>query len=256
MTSSKESPSPCDHHRAAHTPRAIRERLSVQPRQSYLRDFIYGGIDGAVTTFAIVAGVEGASLSTGVILILGAANLFADGFSMAVSNFLGTKADRQLLQRARRTEHEHIRIFPEGEREEIRQIFAAKGFEGNDLERVVNVITSDPKQWVDTMLREELGFAVEVRSEWKAAGMTLLAFVLIGALPLLAFVYHYFVQPGLANPFVWSAMMTGVAFFIVGALKSRFVDETWYRAGFETLGIGAIAAILAYGIGLGLRGLA
>lgn len=243
-------------HQTAHTPRAIRERLSGQPRQNYLRDFIYGAIDGAVTTFAIVAGVVGAGLSPAVILILGAANIIADGFSMAVSNFLGTRADQQLLERARRTEQRHIDIFPEGEREEVRQIFAAKGFAGEELERIVKVITSDRQQWVDTMLREELGLSIEHRSPWKAGGMTLIAFILIGALPLLAFIYDYIAPGGLDRPFLYSALMTGVAFFIVGALKSRFVDETWYRAGFETLGVGGIAAVLAYAIGMALQGLA
>ncbi len=243
-------------HRVAHTPKAIRDRLSVQPRQSYLRDFIYGAIDGAVTTFAIVAGVAGAGLSPGIVLILGVANLIADGFSMAVSNYLGTRADDQLLEHARRTEHRHIEIFPEGEREEIRQIFAAKGFEGDELERIVKVITSDREQWVDTMLREELGLSIESRSPWKAGLMTLLAFILVGALPLLVYFYDYFAATTISQPFFYSAVLTGVAFFIVGALKSRFVNESWYRAGLETLGVGSIAAVLAYVIGVALRGLA
>jgi len=75
-----------------HTVDAIRERLAAGPHQNYLRDWIYGGIDGLVTTFAVVSGVVGAGFSPWVILVMGFANLFADGFSMAASNFLGTKA--------------------------------------------------------------------------------------------------------------------------------------------------------------------
>jgi vacuolar iron transporter family protein len=248
-------PDAISRHKAAHTPAAIRQRLGQTPEQSYLRDFIYGAIDGAVTTFAVVAGVAGAGLADVVVLILGAANLVADGFSMAVSNYLGTRADLQLLTRARRTEERHIRAFPEGEREEIRQIFAKKGFAGEDLERVVKVITSDEQQWVDTMLREELGLAIEPRSPVKAGAMTFLAFVLIGALPLLPFIYDAVVAQTVANPFLLSALMTGVAFFIVGAGKSRFVEERWWLAGLETLGVGGGAAVLAYLIGLALSGL-
>lgn len=138
-------------------PETVRRRLSRPPSSSYLRDFIYGAIDGAVTTFAVVAGVEGADLSASVVLILGGANLIADGFSMAVSNFLGLRAAHQQLERARREEERQVSLIPEGEREEIRQIFAAKGFEGKDLERVIDVITADRELWVSTMLSEELG---------------------------------------------------------------------------------------------------
>ncbi len=242
-------------HRAAHTPEAIATRLGREPERSYLRDFIYGAIDGAITTFAVVAGVQGAGLSSTVIIILGVANLFADGFSMAVSNFLGTRAEQQQIRRARTEEERHIRLFPEGEREEIRQIFAAKGFDGEALDRAVEVITSDMKQWVDTMVTDELGLTLETRSPWKAGAMTLIAFMVIGALPLLAFIYHHAVGDGLDHPFLLSAIMTGVAFFLVGAGKSRFVDESWWRAGMETVLIGGIAAALAYGIGLALKGL-
>ncbi|HFD2274735.1 TPA: VIT1/CCC1 transporter family protein, partial [Legionella pneumophila] len=75
-----------------HSQKEIRERLTQTPSQNYLRDWIYGGIDGVVTTFAIVSGVVGGQLSSLVILILGFANLLADGFSMAASNYLGTKS--------------------------------------------------------------------------------------------------------------------------------------------------------------------
>ena len=131
-----------------HSPEAIRERLSAGPRHSYIRDWVYGGIDGSVTTFAVVSGVVGASLSPVVILILGFANLVADGFSMAASNYLGTKAEQEDFKRLEVIEYRHVDTNPEGEREEVRQIFTEKGFEGEDLERVVELITSDRTRWV------------------------------------------------------------------------------------------------------------
>lgn len=241
--------------KAEHTPTAIRARLQAGPRHSYLRDFVYGAIDGTVTTFAVVAGVAGAELPGGVVIVLGTANLIADGFSMAVSNFLATRADQQLRDRARRIEELHVALLPDGEREEIRQIFASKGFHGDDLERVVAVITADRNQWVDTMLREELGMALEGPAPWRAALATFAAFVLVGLLPLLTFLYTALVPGGLTSPFLWSSLITGAAFFVVGALKGRYVEHRWHLAGLETFAIGGSAALLSYLVGMLLKNL-
>lgn len=238
---------------AEHTPEVIRKRLATGPVHSYLRDVVYGAIDGTVTTFAVVAGVAGAELSPGVVVVLGMANLLGDGFSMAVGNFLATRAEQQLQDRARRTEEEHIAKVPEGEREEIRQIFASKGFTGPELERVVDVITSNSKEWVATMMREELGFPQTSTSPTRAALATFAAFVVIGSLPLLAFLYQLMVG-SLGNPFLLSSAVTGIGFFMIGAFKSRFVDSAWYWSGLETLAVGGGAAVLAFLVGLGLKG--
>jgi len=120
-----------------HSAKAIQERIALGPQHNYLRDWIYGGIDGSVTTFAVVSGVSGARLSTWIILVLGFANLLADGFSMAASNFLGTKDEHDDLLRLEAVENRHIDLEPEGEREEVRQIFRQKGFAGEDLHRIV-----------------------------------------------------------------------------------------------------------------------
>lgn len=239
---------------AEHSPTAIAERIAADPRHSYIRDFVYGSIDGLVTTFAIVSGAYGASLSTGVIVVLGFVNLLADGFSMAVSNYLGTKADRQILERARRTEERHIEQIPDGEIEEIREIFRQKGFDGELLEQIVTVITNDRKLWIDTMLKEEWGLALQGPSPVRAAMTTFAAFVLVGLVPLLPFIS--FAKPNgiVTTKFAVSAVLTAIAFFGVGALKNAFVSGRWYRAGLETLLMGGGAAVLAWLVGLALRG--
>jgi VIT1/CCC1 family predicted Fe2+/Mn2+ transporter len=240
---------------ADHTPRAISRRLGHRPSPSYLHDFVYGAVDGAVTTFAVVAGVAGGGLDETVVIVLGGANLVADGFSMAASNFLGSRSERQRRERARRQEEVHISLVPDGEREEIRQIYAAKGFTGADLERVVEVITSDRELWAQTMMSEELGFGTTEPNEYRAALSTLAAFITIGFLPLLIYVYDLFAAGSVSHPFLWSAVLTGVAFAVVGALKARFTAQSRWRSALETLVIGGLAASLAYGAGTLLEGL-
>lgn len=261
MTASDSRQSPLH---ASHTREAIRERLSGGPDHSHLRDFVYGSIDGTVTTFAVVSGMAGANLSDAIgvklsgaiVIVMGVANLIADGFSMAAGNFLGTRAERDRVDLLRETEAHHIDNIPDGEIEEIRQIYSAKGFEGEDLERIVVTITADRQLWIDTMIQEEYGMALEGPSALKAALITLVAFVVVGSVPLLPF-FVEMARPGtISNPFIPSAILTAVAFFCVGAAKARFVVRSWIIEGLETLIVGGSAAILAYIVGRLLESLA
>jgi VIT1/CCC1 family predicted Fe2+/Mn2+ transporter len=232
-----------------HTYEAIRHRLAEGPNQSYLRDWVYGGIDGTVTTFALVSGVVGAHLSSRVILILGGASLIADGFAMAAGNYLATRAEHEEFRNAEAVEHRHIANVPEGEREEVRQILRGLGIAGDLLERVVPAITADPERWVRVMLRHEYGLPAAVRSPWQAAGSTFSAFLVCGLIPLIPFL------ASIKNAFWVASAVTGVTFVSIGALKAQWSIRPWWHSGFSTLAIGGGAAAVAYGIGAWLRGL-
>jgi VIT1/CCC1 family predicted Fe2+/Mn2+ transporter len=235
-----------------HEPEAIRRRLTAPQRQSYLADAVLGAIDGCVTTLAIVAGAVGAKFSPLVAIILGFANLLADGFSMAVSNYQSGRTRQQLVARTRETEFEHIRRIPRGEREEIRQIFAGKGFDGDTLERIVGTITADPDLWVKTMLVEEHGLAPEGPKPWLSGLTTFAAFVAVGLVPLLPFMLVSAVSE---RVFVASVLASMAAFFAVGVLKGHILDYRRLRSGLETMLAGTLAGALAYGIGALLRSL-
>lgn len=230
-----------------HTREEIRERLAQEQHGNYLRDWIYGGIDGTITTFAIVAGVVGADLPGAVVLVLGLANLIADGFAMGAGNYSATKVDLDDYGRLLAIERKHIALEPSGEREEIRQIFGLKGFSGDELERVVDVISSDEELWAKTMAVEEYGLPPAVKSPVLAALNTSAAFVLCGLVPLVSYLIAY--------SLVWCVVATGLVFFSIGAAKSRWSLAGWARSGSETLLIGMSAAGLSFGIGYALRAL-
>lgn len=239
------------HHEAEHHPHAIRARLLEPRRSSYLGDAVLGGIDGCVTTFAVVAGAIGAGFSGVVVIILGVANLLADGLSMAVSNYLGTRAQHEELEQARREEERHIHEFPEGEREEIRQIFAAKGFSGDTLERIVDTVTQNKTLWIDTMLKEELGLHLEARSPFRAGVSTFLAFVVVGAVPLVPFFMGSLLAEN--QRFLISSVATGASFAAIGIAKGVVLKRSLLLSGAQTLLIGGAAAVVAYVVGAWLR---
>ncbi|MEM3094212.1 MAG: VIT1/CCC1 transporter family protein [Nitrososphaera sp.] len=216
-----------------------------------LGDFVYGATDGAVTTFAVVAGVIGASLSPSIVLILGFANLLADGFSMAVGNYLATKAQREYIEKARKREEWEIDNLVEQEKQEIRDIYAKKGFKDELLNEVVRVITSRRKVWIDTMMKEELGLIEDSKRPRDAAVTTFAAFNAVGLIPLLPFVVM-FVAGSSASPndaFIYSVIFTAAAFFLVGGVKGRIVQRPLLRSGMSTLSVGGIAAAVAYIVG-------
>jgi VIT1/CCC1 family predicted Fe2+/Mn2+ transporter len=228
-----------------HTREEIQTRLARGTRGNYLRDWIYGGIDGTITTFAIVAGVVGADLPGTVVLVLGLANLVADGFAMGAGNYSATKSDLDDYRRLLAIERKHIAVEPSGEREEIRQIFGLKGFSGAELERIVDVISSDEELWAKTMAVEEYGLSPAVKSSILAALNTSAAFALCGLVPLVSYLIAY--------RLAWCVAATGLVFFTIGAAKSRWSLAGWARSGLETLLIGMSAAGLSFLVGFGLR---
>ncbi len=215
-----------------HTPEAVKARLNESKSHSHLGDSVFGAIDGTVTTFAVVAGTAGAGMPPAIAIILGFANLLADGFSMAVGNYLSKKSEAELVERVRRSEEHHIEQVPEGEREEIRQIFANKGLHGDVLEQVVRVITQDRKRWVDTMIMEEFGLRLNSPPAWMAGVVTFVAFALAGLVPLLPLLFPF--DWTNSQVFIASTVATGLTFFGVGMLKGKVVEASLWKSGLET----------------------
>jgi VIT1/CCC1 family predicted Fe2+/Mn2+ transporter len=220
----------------------------------FFDDFIYGSVDGAVTTFAIVAGVMGAGLPPVIILILGFANLFADGFSMAVANFQASKARREYVEMKRKQEEWKIDNLEEQEKDEVRDIYRKKGFKDELLEEVVGIITSRRKVWVDTMMKEESGWIDDKKRPLASSISTFVGFNLIGLIPLIPFMLLFLIGTASnQDAFTYSIISVASAFFIVGAIKGKIVKKSKITSGLFTLMVGGIAAIVAYLIGNGLN---
>lgn len=221
----------------------------------YIKSFVYGGLDGTITTFAVVAGVAGASLSSNVILILGFANLIADGIAMAFGDFLSTRAEQQYHASERRREEWELEHYPEGEKKELIEIYEEKGLSEEDASTLVGILEKHPEVMVDTMMVVELGILEEHESPLKNGMVTFAAFVLFGFIPLLVFVLMHFTGWQL-NGMVWACVLTGATLFGLGVAKSRFSAGTWWRAGAEMLLLGGLAAVAAFFVGKALESLA
>ncbi len=220
-----------------------------QKFQEYLPEFVYGGIDGSITTFAVVAGATGGGLDSSVVIILGFANLIADGFSMSVGAYLAHKSEQQNYYKHQRIEYWEVENMPHAEREEVREIYAAQGFEGVLLEQIVNKITENKDRWVNLMMKEELGMMLDSKSPLMIALVTFSSFLLVGFIPLSVYVWDYAIGGVSEWLFVLSGFFTMLGFVGIGWLKSLATQSNQWRSILETLALGLIAAGLAYWVG-------
>ncbi len=224
-------------------------------RGKYLGDAVYGALDGIVTTFAVVAGVVGASLSSKIILILGFANLLADGISMAAGSYLSRRSIEGFRDQQRSDELERIESNPEKQRRAIRRIYREKGFTGRFLEQAVKTITGDKRRWTEEMMVGDLGLLDEGVNPALAGITTFVAFFLAGSVPLLSYVAALFLPQFSESSFLLACFLTGLTLFIVGSMRSLLMLRNWLHAGLEMLVVGGIAAGASYVFGYVLKGL-
>lgn len=219
---------------------------------AYIKDAVYAANDGIVTTFAVVAGVAGAALDPIVVLILGFASLFADGFSMASGNFLGSRSEVRVYERQRRGQERSLQENPQKERGDIEYILASRGYEGEKLRAMLDLIMDNKQFAVDLMMDEEVHILKpEDGRPLRSAFVTFFSFIAVGLVPLLP--YLFVAESG--APFFYAVLFTGAVLFGVGAVRVIFMGGSWLWAGVEMLLVGGFAAAISYGIGAFLRGL-
>lgn len=227
------------------------EKLHGTLDTGLLKAAVYGANDGIVTTFAVVAGVAGAGLSPSIILVLGLANMLADGLSMGIGDYLGERSERRHLQHQYEIEKWEVKHIPEEEEKELKEFLQASGVKGNDLTNLSSIITKYPKLWTKLGFIDEMGVTPDFeRGLWKTGATTFFAFVIAGSLPLLPYIFE---AVGGSIPtdqqFTWSIAATVFALFFVGSLRTFITKGAWWKNGLEMLSIGAIAAVAAYVVG-------
>jgi VIT1/CCC1 family predicted Fe2+/Mn2+ transporter len=244
---------------AAHAPDQITLAVHSEDHggagSQYLGDLVYGGLDGIITTFAVVSGVAGANLGTGVILILGLANLLADGFSMATGAYLSTKSEQEYYDKEHQREAWEVDHFPEGERAELHELYRRKGYSEEEAGQLVSILTQDKERWVDAMMIDELGLMKDDGNPLLNGLATLIAFIVAGVVPLLIYLAGLVVPipPEVAFPI--SVALSGLALFGLGIARVLVTHQKPLRSGLEMLLVGGLAAVVAYLVGALLKGL-
>lgn len=241
---------------AAHTSaRIYAEEQHGGASSKYLGDMVFGGLDGIITTFAVVSGVAGAQLGARVVLIMGLANLFADGFSMAIGAYLSSKSDQEYYQREREREAWEVQNFPEGERAELFEIYHSKGYSEEDTKNLVEIKTRNPELWLDTMMIEELGMLKDESKPIISALTTLIAFILSGSIPMFIYIIGLFFPISTTATFPISLGFSALGLFGLGAAKVFVTHRNALKSGLEMLLVGGLAAGVAYLVGTLLKGI-
>ena len=213
---------------------------------NYIRDLVFGFGDGVNTSLGIVAGVGGAEVAASIVILAALVGMFTGAKAMAVQNYLAVKSQREILESEIMRERYEIENMPDRERMEIEEIYKAKGFQGEELQRVVDKVTSNKEVWLKTMLTEELGLNLEILgSPIRGALVMFGAFLLGGILPIIPYFLFGtgFTSLGIAIGFSITSS------FVIGALKARLAKKNWIKGGLEMAGLGTGIALVGYGIG-------
>jgi VIT1/CCC1 family predicted Fe2+/Mn2+ transporter len=227
--------------------RSATERLGMtqpaeQRRKNWLRDVILGGQDGLVNILGIILGVIAADGSTTVLVVTGIAAAITEPISMGAVGYTSSISERDYYEAQRRRELSEIAATPEAERQEVRDIYAAKGFTGDLLDRVVETITANRDRWLQTMMDEELHLEPVQRIDVLRTAVVITIATLIGHLiPLFPF-FFLARTPALVAAFV----LSGGVLFGVGAYSAVTLVGDWRRNGIQMLAIGLGAALLGY----------
>jgi len=212
-----------------------------------VREIVFGFNDGSISTLALLAGVTGGALAHGQILVAGFSGVIAGAISMAIGAYISSKSEIEHHQSEIEREKQEIEEVPEVEREEMRQIYMEKAnFTEEELNLILNRITSNKKVWLDSMMKEELGlFEEHFENPVKVGLIMLIAFIAGGLVPILPFV----LLPASQTSLIVASIVTFASLFLIGVWKTTFTNKHWLRSGLEMVFVGILATVIPYLIG-------
>jgi VIT1/CCC1 family predicted Fe2+/Mn2+ transporter len=222
----------------------------------YFKEVIYGGIDGIVTTFAVVVGFAGAAISNEettqltfvVVLLFGLANLFADAASMGLGNFLSVRSEKDLYRVKRETERQRLVGRPESEIVKTKMLLERQQFAPDDAAALAHIYQRNDEYWLDFIMHHELRLTDPRAENEVFTGLaTFLSFMVFGTIPLLPFMVKTTFDPSLA--FLYSSLGTFIALVLLGLLKWRVLGARCWASLAEVVLVGGTAAVLAYFVG-------
>ncbi|KAL3817228.1 hypothetical protein ACHAXA_009515 [Cyclostephanos tholiformis] len=227
----------------------------------FIKPVIFGGLDGILTSFAIVAAAAGGNMPVPVVIVLGFSNILADALAMGVGEFLSSKAENEWILRERAREKWEMENYPEGEIREMIDIYESRGMSREDATTVIETMAKYTEFFVDVMMSEELSLRVPEKDHkiesMKEGVVMFLSFATFGSLPILGYVLIPALYPSLGEHvlFVAACVVTGMVLFSLGCLKSMFSASNWLVCGLETLLLGGVCATVAFTVGQFVDGL-
>jgi len=216
-----------------------------------VKSFVFGGLDGCITAFAVVSSASGASLSPGTTLVLGLANVFADGLAMGCGDYISERAEREYIRSEYEREKWELEHYPEGEVKEMRDIYTERfGVEDSDADTMLNLLLKYKPLFLETMAHFELGLLPpdSDNTVWRKGFTTFLSFITFGCAPLSAYILFWHLRSP-QEIFFLSILATAATLFALGFLKARLVKQHGVIGGLQILFTGAFAASVAYFVG-------
>lgn len=226
----------------------FKKKIMRERFERYMPEFVYGGIDGSVTTFAVVSGSVGAGIDSSIIVVLGLANLLADGFAMSVGAYLSSKAEKDNYEKYRKQEEVMITTQPKLEKTKLLNIYKEAGFEEILSRKIVEEITTKKENWVDIIMKEKHNLILEDKTPLSKGIITYVSFISVGFIPLIIYIIDLITKLNF-NLFLSSLLLTCISFAIIGFLKSKINETRVVKGILETLFLGLIAASVAFFVG-------